>query len=353
MNTARLTRVFRKLTKLRSRESGGLARLARSKVELSEGFNGRVRPAEFLPGDLEKIRGFSPWRSPEHERASWAGEEMSYPPSTALHIGRASLVGPILYVGELKEQVGSGVEPMLAPGQKLRISDPVTLNTTFSGSRWFGSFMRDDLALQTGDETPETRIRAAGAHFEQAAGYRELLGLEEPRLVRNARLDDLWMISEPVVSPRRAERYRLLRNRLRASVVAEGAPRPVYLRRGWRGELRVLQNEALVEKALADMGFNIIDPLAFRPHEVARRLVDTPLVVSVEGSQLAHGIYPMAEKGAFLVIQPPERFALPYKEVADCMEWRFGFVVGDPAASGFTVDVDRLIRLAESMLVTS
>jgi hypothetical protein len=50
----------------------------------------------------------------------------------------------------------------------------------------------------------------------------------------------------------------------------------------------------------------------------------------------------MADGASFLVIQPPDRFALAYKEFADALDMRFAFVVGVQSARGFQVSIDEL-----------
>ena len=60
-------------------------------------------------------------------------------------------------------------------------------------------------------------------------------------------------------------------------------------------------------------------------------------------------VYSMADNGAFLVIQPPDRFAMPYKEFADRMGMRFGFVVAEPADGGFAADTDEILAMVDRL----
>jgi hypothetical protein len=57
----------------------------------------------------------------------------------------------------------------------------------------------------------------------------------------------------------------------------------------------------------------------------------------------------MADDGAFLVIQPPDRFAMPYKEFTDRMGMRFGFVVAEPAEGGFAADAGEILSMVERL----
>jgi hypothetical protein len=58
----------------------------------------------------------------------------------------------------------------------------------------------------------------------------------------------------------------------------------------------------------------------------------------------------MADDGAFLVLQPPDRFALNYKELTDCLDMRYAFLVGDPSSSGFTVPLGDLQQILDRLL---
>jgi hypothetical protein len=98
-------------------------------------------------------------------------------------------------------------------------------------------------------------------------------------------------------------------------------------------------------------GFDILACDDLEPAEIVYRSLDARVIIGVEGSHLSHALYPVAASGALLVLQPPDRFAMPYKEAADALGPRFGFVVGPPAEAGFSVDLDE-IRLMLDRLTT-
>ena len=74
------------------------------------------------------------------------------------------------------------------------------------------------------------------------------------------------------------------------------------------------------------------------------------MVISVEGSHISHVVYSMSRDGLLTVLQPPDRFAMAFKEFTDCIGLRFGFVVGDPTEGGFSVDLDTLRRFLDGVL---
>ena len=91
----------------------------------------------------------------------------------------------------------------------------------------------------------------------------------------------------------------------------------------------------------------VVDPDTMSAQEIARISNGARLVVGLEGSHLAHSIYPIADAGTLLVLQPPLRFNNVYKDLSDAMGLNYAFLVGEPAAGGFTVDLDRLGRLLD------
>ena len=116
--------------------------------------------------------------------------------------------------------------------------------------------------------------------------------------------------------------------------------------RGSTGSLRVLDNELAVAEHLAKTrGFAIVDPTQLSAAEVMRTIAGSSIVLGVEGSSMAHGIYAIRDGGTFFILQPPFRFNALYKEYTDCLGLQFAYLVGQPAeAGGFTIDLDELDR---------
>jgi capsular polysaccharide biosynthesis protein len=123
------------------------------------------------------------------------------------------------------------------------------------------------------------------------------------------------------------------------------------LLRGTSGELRRLVNEDAIADSLRRRGFDVIDPIRLSADEVIRRCVGARVVVGVEGNHLAHGAVTVADGGAFLVIQPPNRFHHLFKDFCDMMSVRYGFVVGTRTGQGddFIADPDQINRLLDQM----
>lgn len=342
LNWARARRVLRRI---RAGRGSVLRDLSDQSITLSPGGTFRLPPAIHLPGQVEKIKGLSPWRPEPAERLSTAGGVVEREPSIAFAVSEVDVVGAYAYAGASKSLVGYGAERLLTEGPSERIDEEATLVTSHNGARWFGCLLLDDFTFEVADDLPALHLRAEAKQYPQESGYRAALGLGRPRLAANARVRRLWFFAEPAIGDHRADRYRILRARLRESVQSGASgPRGVYLRRGQTGDLRILSNEAQVERALADLGFDILDPTELSVEEIVRRSMDAEIVAGVEGSQLSHGIFSVADEGTFLVLQPPTRFALAYKDFTDPLGMRCAFVVGDQDGEGFTVDLGDLQR---------
>lgn len=299
------------------------------------------RPALFPEGALDHISKLSPWCDWDSQRDLITGAPAHHAATEAFVLRGAVLAGAFLYHGAAKARVGHGTARMLDPDlPPRRVMEEAHLAATWTGADFFGSFMRDSLTLEMIPPPGSPRLGAPVKPYAHAPGYRVLLDLPAPE-TGHVRVERLTIYRDFGQNSFKVARYRTLRARLRARLPAT-APPGIFLRRSTDGEPRRLVNEGAVADLLAARGFDILDHTRLEPAEIARRALDARLVVAIEGSHLAHAIHTLADDGAFLVIQPPDRFALPYKEFADCMGMRFGFVVARPAEDGFAADLDEI-----------
>lgn len=340
LNTALLQRGLRRLI------GGRLAdfhTLAVESWDLCPEEDAEGRPAIFPPGAIERVSRLSPWRDWDVEQSLIAGAPGRHSATRAHVFTNAVLAGAYLYCGRGTLRIGHGPQRILDPDlpRQQRIAE-AHLVASWTGADFFGNFLLDTFPLEMIPPEGAVRLGARSKAFGHAAGYRTLLDLSAPDLPDHARVDRLILYSDFAQNSFKAARYRTLRARLRQAVGSARAPAGVFLRRGSDGERRELVNEAALIDLLTTQGFDILDLNRLDASEIARRSLDARIVVGVEGSHLSHAIYSMADAGAFLVIQPPDRFALPYKEFADRMGMTFGFVVAHPAEGGFAVDPDEV-----------
>ncbi len=313
-------------------------------------------PAIHLPGEIDRIKSVSPWRELDAELASIRGGQVHHACSEAHLLEDVELVGAFLYKGAAVSQSGFGKRQWRVSGAvPLERYTESHLITSHMGSHFFGTLLLDDYPLSLLPPEGTHRLQMCTQPSQHNAQYRELLELPMSPAVQRARIDRLILYTDFAQNSLKVKRHEVLRAKLR-----KNCPRTatfsagVYLRRGRSGELRLLENETQIEEMLAGMGFDIVDPMALTAKEISSRTLDAPLVVSVEGSHLSHAIFSASETATFVVLQPPDRLCMTYKEYTDQMgSMRFAFLVGDRSAHGFTVKPDHLKRLLDLVAKTA
>ncbi|MEP1612825.1 MAG: glycosyltransferase family 61 protein [Roseobacter sp.] len=304
------------------------------------------RPAIFLPNALDRISSLSPWRGWETEKLFINGGQIEHAATSAHLLEDIRISDAFLYRGAARMQAGFGAQ------QYIRNTNAPTTHLTeahlisnWAGSHYFGMFLRAAIPMELLPEEGAPAISVKTKHYMHEKGYRDILSMPRPRLLTNARIDQLTIYTDFGQNTSKAMRYAKLRRRLRQTLRPNTPPPPgIYLKRGSTGEDRIVQNEAELEAMLLERNFDIVEPSKISAQEVAQRLLDTPIVVSVEGSHMAHAIYTLAEGGTLLALQPPDRFAMAFKELTDRIGLRFAFTVGHMAPVGFRVDIDDLKR---------
>jgi Glycosyltransferase 61 len=300
-----------------------------------------VQPSIYIESHLERVTGTAVETSVAHEMAVLRNNFQEHRATTAFLLEAVDVVDGYLYCGRWKDRL----LPVNAP---LWASKPVdeiksgSLACTFVGNSRFGHWLIDDLALHLAAESlgePFVVERQAYSHEEE---YRQLLDIRQ-RKVSRTRLHQMVIIDDIGQNPHKRERYDLLRSRLASNVCAtERRSGYIFIRRGVTGQSRSLVNEAEVEAYLISQGFAVVDPEQMSPTEIAQRTLEARLVVSVEGSHIAHVMYTMAEGGVVCCIQPPTRFVNIFRGYGACLNFRYAVLVGHMNDQGFRVSLDDL-----------
>jgi hypothetical protein len=310
-----------------------------------------IPPAHRLPGAEDRIVALSPWRNEQVERLMIEGGVMEHMASVAHVVEGVALRGPWGYRGVAKTLFGHGRREYLlrgaGPPERL---DAAHMMSNWAASGYFFNHMADIYPLELLPGPDAHRIASPAKAFEDDAVYRRLFGLPRPPVVSCAHVARLTVYADVAQNSLKVARYRALRARLRAALgTPKAPPAGIYLKRGTTGERRVVANEAEIEALMARLAFDVVEPAALPAEEVARRLLDAPIIVGVEGSHLAHALYTLAEGGTLLVFQPPDRFSMDFKGLTDCLDMAFAFLVGTPAPDGFSIDAGELARLVETI----
>ncbi len=344
-----LPMLMRRVRRVIARQAPPITSLARESWTICADEQRESAPARHLPGALEKVATLSPWRSWDAELALIRGGLGTHAASTAHLITDVDLVGAHLYKGPAKAQPGYGAEKWLLPSAAREEVTDANLVSSAEGSHFFGPLLQCDFPLELNAANHPANVAMITKPYEHADGYRQLLGLPDIRCLQRAHIRQLVVYTDFAQNSHKTDRYRELRRRLRSNVKPRGraALRGVYLQRGRTGELRVLENEPDLIEFLDSQGFEIVEPVSLSAAEIAARTLDAPVVISVEGSHLSHAIYTLADRGTMLVLQPPDRFAMPYKEYTDAMDMRFAFLVGEKSPQGFRISIDEVRQMLE------
>lgn len=344
--------LLRAAHQLTARNPGPLSDLAHETIEVAPEETAPTQPAIYPDGAMDKITGLSPWRSWPDENELITGAPRHHVATKAFVVDDVIISGPFVYKGAARYDPGYGEARLWQPSVETRKFDEAVLVSSYAGSRFFGPFLKDSLPQELLPDDGAQKIAMRTRPYDHEAGYRALFDLPAPPLVERARVRRLTYYQDFGQNAGKAARYQMLHDRLRANAQQgdRRSPVGVYLKRGQTGETRILANESALERCLADIGFDIIEPAHLEADEIARRTLDAPIVVSVEGSHISHVSYSMAPTGTLLVLQPPDRFAMAFKEFTDCVGIRFAFVVCDPAKDGFEVDIDGLRRFMDRLM---
>jgi capsular polysaccharide biosynthesis protein len=220
------------------------------------------------------------------------------------------------------------------------------LACTLSGNRYFGHWMTDDVTLTLAAQQLATPVRAAQKPTRHQVEYSQLLNVSSTPVL-NARFEELIIIQDFGQNKFKRERYEYIQSQLKQ--LPSHSCQGVMLLRGSLGNQRSLLNENKVAEFLSAQGFTIIDSEKTPAREIVRQTRGTKIVVGVEGSQLVHGLFTMADGGVVLTLQPPYRFNNVHKDYADCLGLRYSFVVGKQVGHGFEINIEDLARTLDKI----
>lgn len=328
-----------------------LRTLAHTQTELAPAEALDVAPAIYPTGALDHITDLSPWRTWDRELELINGGAENHAATIAYQIDDVLLSGAFLYKKAGKAQPGHGDARLWGDSTPTTRIDQAHLVSCFAGSRFFGPFLKDSLPLELLPPAGSHAITMQTKPYGDEPGYRAIFDLPAPPLIARARIKHLTFYDDFGQNSAKAARYAVMRDRLRRRMTPPDHTPPIgiYLKRGATGEARIMANEAALEDRLTALGFDIVTPSELTAQDTTRRILGAPIVISVEGSHMSHAVYSMADKAALVVLQPPDRFAMAFKEFTDRIDIRFGFVVGRPAPDGFSVDISELEQLIDRL----
>jgi len=222
------------------------------------------------------------------------------------------------------------------------------LASTYSGARWFGHFLHDELPLQELVASIGDGVGHLRRTYRHEPGWRAALGVPAPPSYAVLRARELVWIDDRGQNPTKRARYQTLRSRL------DSRPRGherVFLRRpASGGEDRQIVNIPQIEERLRAEGFHVVDTGELTVDEMLDQCLGASMVVSVEGSHAAPAYYFASRGACVLFIYPPGRVSALMPRLAGFYGQIGAMFVGQPVAGNdaeFRVDPDELIREIE------
>lgn len=306
-----------------------------------------VAPAVFLDGELERIRATHGETALDVELDRLRGGRIRHAATSAHVLRGARWSSGHAYARGAHHRATDSRPPLWS--HEVEAIERAAVASTYYGGRFFGHWLTDDVPLAmvaSRIAEPIVPPRPSTAHQRQ---YLELFGLS-PRPLAEAWVRELTILDDVGANASKRARWRWMRTHVRALGATEGGPEGVMLLRGAIGASRRLLNEAEVAAHLERRGFAILEPEMLTVAELARAMTGARIVLGVEGSQLLHGAFAMADRGAIVTLQPPDQLITIIKIYCDALGLRYSLVVGEGSADGFHVDVDRVARTVDLAL---
>lgn len=309
-----------------------------------------VPPALALDGEFERIRGTHAETTLPTELERLRGGTVRHA-ATVAHVVRDALWCSGHVYAQGTHYRATDKRPRLISGKELIPIDQALVASSYYGGRYFGHWLTDDVPLAMcawNLAPPIVPQREPTVHQRE---YLEHFGLA-PRPIERAWIRELTILDDVGANASKRARWRWMRRRIRAlGALGAGSNAPgAMLLRGTTGTPRPLDNQLAIADYLARRGFSILEPETMTVKQLARALHGAKLVIGVEGSQLLHGLFAMADGGAVLALQPPDRFLTTIKIYCDALGLRYSFVVGEGSLAGFHIDVDRVARTIDLAL---
>ncbi|EKQ67661.1 hypothetical protein OsccyDRAFT_3944 [Leptolyngbyaceae cyanobacterium JSC-12] len=303
-------------------------------------------PAIYLNGELDKVTEVASTTTYAAELKRIQGGMVEHDATIAYQLHNVHFLNGYVYRGAMKHVLVTSKESFLSQGSTNIISD-AALACTWVGNQFFGHWLVDDLTLTLAAQQLAMAITVEKQWTCHQIQYSTLFNIQSSP-VRQAFCKNFIIIDDIGQNQFKQERYQILRTKLKQHCLAAPHPGVMFLRKA-TGAPRSLVNEIAIADFLQSQGFTILEAETLSAEEIVQATVGAKIVVGVEGSQLVHGLFAMADDGVMLTLQPPFRFNNVYKDYTDCLGARYAFVVGKLVGTGFEIAIDDLARTLDKI----
>ena len=304
-------------------------------------------PAIYLSGQIERVTGSPPESTKELEIEHVTLRTVTHAATIAYHIRNAVLIDGLVYANQLKFPLRSSSIGFLKPVNPVHL-EKAAIASSLLGNKYFGHWLRDDCSTYIlAKQFSKPLCIEPSFAAPHICKYREYFD-QEWIYTQRAYIDHLIVFQDYGQNRSKRDRYMQLNKKIVRRFGNKKRTPLVYLRRGNSGVPRPVENEPELIELLSRRGFVVVDVELQTVESLLESLASAKIVVSMEGSHLAHCAFSVPNKSGILVLQPPDRFASIHRDWTMCQGVRFGFVVGNRGASGYVFsgsEVERTLDL--------
>ena len=294
-----------------------------------------------LPGQIEKVTAVTDATTMEYELLRINGGRREHAATIARVLRDAEIIDGYIYKRAAKIQISVLPESFLSHNRSDEVKESAALTCSLNDSMYFGHWVTDGIPLLMAGRVLAPPIRNSEPLTQHQQQYLSILDLSYDGFT-NGTVRELIILEDYSQNRYKRERYEIIRARFLQSGSGFTHPGAMILRGGSGTTPRYLMNEKQIADYLQSIGYKVVDPERQSAGEIIEAISGARVIVGIEGSQLAHGLYSIADTGTLLVLQPPYLFTNVHKDYMDCLDLNYAFVVGDACEGGFRISMDDL-----------
>ncbi len=309
---------------------------------------GYYPPPVTLEGQIGRVTGN--WWVPLDEVIKNTIQTHQSHSATILHkLNNITIDNGFLYKGTKAEYLSSlGIPDPLQPVKK----EEGLLCSTSSGAVYFGDWMiADNLLEEISKELGINPIKVMPhTKYSHLPDINKIMHLSTNYINKPTYFDNLYVPDDSGYNTNKVNRLKNLRTLFtQSSYINSENKKNIYLLRNVKNDARGLSNEQELTDYLETCGFKIINPSQMSVDEIAAEVIDSDLIIGVEGSQLGYGSLGLKEGGLMIALQPPYHFQSSWRPRCEAVDVHWGFLVGFQNEKGFEIPLDDLKRLLEKV----